>query len=44
VRKIGDATRDRDAARRLEENRAVAEYLPGDKVDIRDDTFMPRFS
>jgi hypothetical protein len=43
VRHAGDAARELVAAGGLDENRVVGEYTPGEQVDDRDDTFMPRF-
>jgi len=43
VRQAGDAAREQVAAGGLDENRVVGEYTPGEQVEDRDDTFMPRF-
>ncbi len=43
VRQAGEAARGQVAAGGLDENRVVGEYTPGEQIEDRDDTFMPRF-
>ena len=39
----GEAAREYTAAHGLAENRVIGEYTPGEQIEDRDDTFMPRF-
>jgi hypothetical protein len=43
VRRAGDQAREIVAAQGIDENRMIGEYIPGQRLDDPDDTFMLRF-